>query len=313
MLNPANQERLSKIKPRGTTVTDEQKRLRARLINQQKNLDLLNLENPRRLKRVLERQELNELLEEVGVKRFGVTEISKEEVFLVSESDRFVNSKVIVLVTKQDYSRMNSAPSLESATEILHAYAEAGDKTLKLTSKLKSLGYDVWGHHPLGDRFDNHFLLFSPLAYKAGLGEKGRTGLFIDFKFGSLVRLSAISINAEIEIDQPIDRGISAFCARCKYCVGNCPVSAITNRDYPFPLQVIPSVDYKIDFDRCFKYFEKHFACSLCTVKCVLNQPTVDEIEKRVKRIENWYTNWVLPTLTIKSEQNGIQVDVISD
>ena len=163
------------------------------------------------------------------------------------------------------------------------------------------------GHHPLCNTNDYHQIFLPPHAMYAGLGEKGRTGLFIDYKLGPLVRIGIVTTSLELTCASPKDRGINAFCHHCRYCVPHCPPKASPSDKYLESLRNNQSIKFKIDGVRCIKYFSKHFGYGKCIVKCVLIQPSKYELEKRLKLIEIWYQKWV------KSRKlNNIQTQFIN-
>ncbi len=288
------QLRLATITPRGTNETPQQKGYRDEIRKQQMQLAQLNKNNS--VKSMSSPEKIEELLENFllkeGIDRFGVTKPDPAFFFERANFKQDMNV-LIVFVVPMAYDKMIDVPSLQSATEILRAYSQAGEIVVKLTMFLQQLGYKAFGHHPLGDLNEYHQLLFPPHAVAAGLGEKGRTGLFIDHKYGPMVRLGAVQTNAPLSFDQPVDKGINAFCHRCRYCAKFCPPRAIDSTKYVQQLTEGNLVDFKINGEKCIKYFEKHFACGKCLFNCVLAKPTLEEIKKRIDRIETWYNRWV--------------------
>jgi ferredoxin len=242
--------------------------------------------------------ELFKQLQKLGIQRYGVTKVNNKNLFKNNKIPEN-HTRVIVIVENMDFDKMRSVPCKESAEEIMRVYHSVGLKVLLVQKLLQSMGYEAMGHHPLGDLSEYHHLLIPPHAYLAGLGERGRTGLFIDFEYGSLVRLGAVTTNVNIETNKPIDRGITEFCKRCIYCANKCPVNAL-----PFETTNIAKLDYinnidpelvfKVNGDRCIKYFQKHAGCGICIHHCVINKRDKLETKKRVERIENWYLEWIL-------------------
>lgn len=70
-------------------------------------------------------------------------------------------------------------------------------------------------NHPLNDRY---------LAYKAGLGFFGRSGMLINDRFGSYTFIGSVVTDAEIEPDAPLGKS----CAECGECERKCPGGAIS-------------------------------------------------------------------------------------
>lgn len=310
MLDEGKQIELTMIIPQGTNVTAEQKRIREKIGNQQQALDKLNQQDLKsgptnKNHNSNWRTKIQTLLTELGVNRFGVTRINDDYTFENSTISS-IERNAIVVVLPMDYHKMQSVPSIESATEILRVYHKVGEVVLQLTEYLQKHGIQATGHHPLGNSSDYHHILMPPHAMAAGLGEKGRTGLFIDHKLGPLVRLGIVTTSLDLELDHPVDRGVNAFCHRCRYCVPHCPPRALPPDKYLESLKIGVPMKFTIDGDKCIKYFAKHFGCGKCIVKCVLAQPNQTELEKRLNRIEIWYHRWVKSGELFKLQQASI-------
>ncbi len=64
----------------------------------------------------------------------------------------------------------------------------------------------------------------------AGLGPIGKNNLIITKKFGSQVRLRAITTEAPLETGSPIEE--SVYCKDCNICITNCPANALSSTNY---------------------------------------------------------------------------------
>jgi len=308
VLEEGKQTELAVMIPNGTNVTEKQHKIREQIKIQKQVLDQLNQQDLRMDRsefRDVNRAMINGFLSELDVNRFGITGIDNNYTFKNSTFSAVERTSIVVVIP-MDYHKMQSVPSIESATEILRAYHKVGDVVLQLTSYLKKLGIQATGHHPLGDSSDYHHILMPPHAVKAGLGEKGMTCLFIDHMLGPLVRLGVVTTSLNLEFDQPVDRGVNAFCHRCRYCVPHCPPHALPSDKYLESLKVGVPIKFTINGDKCIKYFAKHFGCGKCIVKCVLTQPNAFELEKRIKRIEIWYHRWVKSGELFKLQQTHV-------
>ena len=69
------------------------------------------------------------------------------------------------------------------------------------------------------------------MAIEAGLGEYGRHGLLINQKFGPNIRIAKVFTDLPLQIDQPVQFGVKAFCGICRKCANNCPVRAIPSSE----------------------------------------------------------------------------------
>jgi ferredoxin len=312
VLDEGKQLQLSTIIPFGTNITKEQNDLRKTIRDQQQELYKLNNSNlgvtsESNLRNSDIQDKISKFLVDLKVSRFGFTQIESQYTF---QNSVIHSSEIsaIVFVIPMDYNIMQSVPSIESATEIHKVYSEVGNVVVKLTKYLRYNGIQATGHHPLGDINEYHHILMPPHAVGAGLGEKGRTGLFIDHKLGPMVRLGIVTTNLQFDYNEPVDRGINAFCHRCRYCVPHCPPQAIPRDKYLESLQLGKPIIFTIDGNKCIKYFTKHYGCAKCIVKCVLAQPNAKELEKRLERIEIWYNRWVKSGELLKMQNKELKV-----
>jgi len=98
------------------------------------------------------------------------------------------------------------------------------------------------------------------IAYKAGLGWRGRNNLLVAEKYGSKIRLVTVLTDIELEIDQPSDRD----CGGCYNCFQVCPADAIGDTPEDFDL---PACYKKVqEFSRYKGY--GHLICGLCLQCC---------------------------------------------
>ncbi len=71
------------------------------------------------------------------------------------------------------------------------------------------------------------------IAYRAGLGWRGRNNLLVSEKFGSRIRLVTILTDLELEPDNPCQ----SDCGDCYACIAACPVGAIGENYEDFNLK----------------------------------------------------------------------------
>ena len=99
-----------------------------------------------------------------------------------------------------------------------------------------------------------------PAAVAAGLGEIGRHGLLVMKKFGSRVRLSAVTTDLPLPFDEPVlieKEGLADFCVRCGKCSLECPANAI------------PVGHDSVDHEACFGAWKRFGTdCGICLAVC---------------------------------------------
>ena len=107
-------------------------------------------------------------------------------------------------------------------------------------------------------------------AVLAGLGFVGKSGLFLNEKFGSKLRLATVVTDMPLVASRPI---IENGCGACTACVKACPAGAIFGE--------LPRTDGERNFDpeKCSAYMKKHFqdigrgsVCGLCIKACPKNK-----------------------------------------
>ena len=130
----------------------------------------------------------------------------------------------IVFTVKMDLEFINRAPHFEELLTTEQAYLRVAEISARLTLYLKSIGYDSFANNS-----EIYLAPLVPLAYDAGLGEIGMSNHLITLEHGDNVRLGAVFTNIELEVDKPIDFGLTDFCKQCALCLINCPSKAQLN------------------------------------------------------------------------------------
>lgn len=98
------------------------------------------------------------------------------------------------------------------------------------------------------------------IAYKAGLGWRGRNNLLVAENYGSKVRLVTILTDLELEIDKPMEHD----CGDCYNCLTVCPADAIGEEPEDFDL---PACYKKVQEFSKYKGYG-HLICGLCLQCC---------------------------------------------
>lgn len=131
-------------------------------------------------------------------------------------------------------------------------------------------------------------VLHIPLILWAGLGELSRIGELVLNPFvGPRFKSVVLTTNLPLEVDQPIDFGLQAFCGHCRKCARECPCDAI-----PFGDKVMFNgyEMWKPDVERCTRYRvtnPKGSACGRCMKTCPINK-VVDADGAWLTRAASW-------------------------
>ena len=109
---------------------------------------------------------------------------------------------------------------------------------------------------------------YPPHAINAGLGELGAMGVVITKQYGPRVRWTMISVDADIEIDKPVDLNMAAYCDDCMLCIKACPGDAISEERIWWR----GVLKRKNNDTKCFPYFAKYDGCGICLKVCPIHR-----------------------------------------
>jgi len=84
-----------------------------------------------------------------------------------------------------------------------------------------------------GELVDNTTLPHKTVATRAGLGWIGKSALFVNETYGSMIRISSILTDAPLETAVPVDR---SKCGDCMICKEACPAGAVSGREWDVSL-----------------------------------------------------------------------------
>jgi ferredoxin len=173
----------------------------------------------------------------------------------------------IVMAIEMDYDKFAMSDIGASAATGL-GYSQMTFVSSLLAQFVRNLGYQAF---PCG----NDTALSIPLAIDAGLGELGRNGLLITPQFGPRVRLCKVLTNLPLKLDKPIDFGVEEYCEKCKKCLKNCPVHAISEDKTANATTMSNSsgiLKWPVNGERCFSFWcEIGMDCSICIKVCPFN------------------------------------------
>lgn len=212
---------------------------------------------------------IKEIIIELGGVAAGFTDLDQE--FVYSHKGRFDSDygtriqlqhpHVIVFLVEMDYSNMQAAPKAHTIFESARQYYKAASISKIVEKIVQQIGFDAKAH------YDAHYdLILPPLAIKAGLGELGRNNILIANKYGSRVRIGAISTNIPLEYNKPVPLGADKFCAVCKKCSDNCPSRALTSNG---KLVVNGVQKWPTNVEKCYAIWRKYGTdCGICMATC---------------------------------------------
>lgn len=167
----------------------------------------------------------------------------------------------LVFLVEMDHGAMARAPRAETLRESARQYLRAAEIAHVVAAVVGGLG------HRARPQFDAHYdVILPPLAVAAGLGELGRNNILVSRRWGSRVRLGAVTTDLELPPGRPVDLGLQHFCAVCRKCSDNCPSRALSGGEK----EIVRGVrKWPTDVERCYGYWRAVGTdCGVCMAVC---------------------------------------------
>ncbi len=187
----------------------------------------------------------------------------------------------LAFTVEMAYNNVEAAPRLAITEETARAYLEAAVISITLAQFIRDLGYPARAHIS----GSNYQIMLPPVAHDAGLGELGRHGYLISPKFGSRIRLGAVTTDMPLIPDRPIVFGVQDFCEICRRCAVNCPSGSIPSGE---KTDVRGVRKWPLRTESCFHYWRAIGTdCGLCMKVCPFSHPptAVHNLVRRAIRI----------------------------
>lgn len=196
----------------------------------------------------------------------GITAVDPLQVY---EGYTVAEPTLIVIGVAMDHAMLNQAPpSFENpaaAVVVADEYNRAARACRKLANFILSQGFNAKAFQgPYASAIN-----MIPHAIAAGLGQLGKHGSMINDVYGSSFRLSAVSTDMPLTLDQPRDIGAEDFCLNCQVCANACPPDAIFREKQ----WVRGEQRWYVDFDKCIPYFGEALSCGICIARCPWSFP----------------------------------------
>lgn len=171
------------------------------------------------------------------------------------------HSSALVFLVEMDYEEMRHAPHAETLRESARQYYRAARIAKTLEAVLVTSGYKAKAH------YDAHYdVILPPLAVWAGLGELGRNNILVADRFGSRVRIGAVTTDCPFTPSKPTWLGVDDFCALCKKCAENCPSRALTE-GHKVPVHGVAK--WPTNVEKCYTYWRTAGTdCGICMAVC---------------------------------------------
>jgi reductive dehalogenase len=165
------------------------------------------------------------------------------------------------------YEKVEKAPNIDITEETARGYLEVQKISIALAAFIRDMGFSARAHIP----GSNYHVILPAVAWQAGLGELGRHGYLISPRFGSRIRLGAVTTDMPLSTDQPIKFGVQDFCKKCLKCAINCPSGSIPQGGKEYVRGV---EKWQLEMETCFKYWRIIGTdCGLCMKVCPFSHP----------------------------------------
>jgi hypothetical protein len=167
----------------------------------------------------------------------------------------------LVFLVEMDHESMGAAPRAPVIAESAHQYFRAARISLTMVAALRRAGIEARSQH------DAHYDMILPaVAVAAGLGELGRNNILVADRYGSRVRIGAVSMATPLEQDEPTDLGVRYFCEICRKCAENCPSRSLSLGD-PLPVRGVSK--WPTEVESCYRYWRTIGTdCGICMACC---------------------------------------------
>lgn len=220
------------------------------------------------------KQEIKDFAATVGYGLCGFTKIDRRFI-AEGRDDKFPYDTAVVLGMEMDFNLLEEAPDPGKRLFDFEVYVESGRRVFEVASFIRSKGYRCFARVP----FDG-WVKYPPHAIMAGLGELGAQGVVITKEYGPRQRWAMISVDADIEPDDPVDLGMAKYCDDCMRCVKACPGDAISHERIWWR-----GVKKRKNNDtRCYPYFKKYEGCGICLKVCPINKHGYDACMEAYKK-----------------------------
>lgn len=206
---------------------------------------------------------------ELGAVAVGVTPLDPVFVYTAkgrhdSDYGRSVeldHATAVVFLVEMDFDAMQRAPMAEVIVESARQYRRAAAIAMTAAAVLEACGHSARAH------FDAAYdVILPPLAVCAGLGELGRNNILIADRYGSRVRIGAVTTDLRLDADSPVSLGADHFCGLCRKCSDTCPSGALSGGDKEFIRGVWK---WPTHVERCYAYWRVTGTdCGVCMAVC---------------------------------------------
>ncbi|MCH4888164.1 hypothetical protein EZV73_11305 [Acidaminobacter sp. JC074] len=195
-----------------------------------------------------------------GFVSVGVTKIDRRFIS-VEVDDEIIFDTIILLGYEMPHEVVHRYPKPEHDTAAYYGYAHCAAHVHEVADFIRSKGYDCRARSWEG------FIKYSVHAVNAGLGNFSTYGIVHTPECGTRIKYTSVIIDADLELDEPIDYNIEEFCARCRMCQKSCPSGAIPKEESRYRGTVKRTTDHI----KCFDMMAIKHECVQCIRVCPIS------------------------------------------
>ncbi len=242
--------------------------------------------------------DLEALAYKVGVKDIRYVKVPPNAIF---KGKGLPGAYAVVYTVEMNKEPLDTSPGFESQLEVMKGYKNLAIIGNRLARFMHKAGFAAYPGTGLGGITDYVYL-----AELAGLGAIGYHGLLITPGEGARLRINTIYTNIT---NLPVRAGnehrwVRDFCAMCRKCVRECPVSAIKHQ----PEARGDGGMQCIDHATCRAYFTSNYGCAVCLAICPFSQVGYDTVKVRFKGNQNAPKYRIVPLDEVREHETAMPV-----
>lgn len=231
-----------------------------RILKEAKGIDLPGVHHEKTMNEKDLKVAITNYAKSLGFVSVGVTKIDRRFIS-VEVDDEMVFDTIILLGYEMPHEVVHRYPKPAHDTAAYYGYAHCAAHVHEVADFVRAQGYDCRARSWEG------FIKYSIHAVNAGLGNFSTYGIVHTPECGTRVKYTSILVDAELELDMPVDYNIEEFCARCRMCQKSCPADAIPKEETRYRGTVKRTTDHI----KCFDRMATEHECVKCIRVCPIS------------------------------------------
>ncbi len=231
-----------------------------RILSEAKGINVPEFNPVKTLNEVDLKKAIVDYAHSVGFVSVGVTKIDRRYIS-VEVDDEIIFDTIILLGYEMPHEVLHRYPKPEHDTAAYYGYSHCAAHVHEVADFVRSKGYDCRARSWEG------FIKYSVHAVNAGLGNFSTFGIVHTPECGTRVKYTSIIVDADLELDRPVDYNIEEFCSRCRMCQKSCPSGAIPKEETRYRGAIKRTTDHI----KCFDLMATEHECVKCIRVCPIS------------------------------------------